>query len=64
MAAVLMDAVEALRRYQRAADSRSRRRLAEVVAWFEETDLSWPFSFTSICTVLDLDAAKIRQTLR
>lgn len=64
MAAVLLDAIETLRKRCRAADARSQKLLVEVVAWFEDADLSWPFSFARICAALDLDAARVRDRLR
>jgi hypothetical protein len=64
MAAVLVDAVATWRRYRRAREPLARSRLAEVVAWLEDTSTSWPFSFARICAELDLDAARIRKSLR
>ena len=63
MAAVLVDAVATWRRHRRPHNDRARRRLAEVVAWFDDADSSWPFSFERICGVLELDAARIRRML-
>src|SRR6185369_2692523 len=64
MAAVLVDAVATWRRYRRGCDRRARARLAEVVAWLEDRDSSWPFSFVRICAELELDAERIRGMLR
>ena len=64
MAAVLLDAVATWHRYRGARDGRARIRLAEVVAWVEDSGTSWPFSFMRICAELELDAARIREMLR
>jgi hypothetical protein len=35
----------------------------ELLAWFQDTDLSWPYSYQNICDQLDIDADRIRKAL-
>ena len=64
MVAVLIDAVATWRRCRSARTGRAREQLAEVVAWLDDPNTSWPFSFLRICGELDLDAVHIREMLR
>ncbi len=68
MLAVLEDAIAA---YQRAYVQPSRSSSEEeespdrneVQAWLESDDMSWPFSFASICEALDMEPEYLRSGL-
>lgn len=64
MLAVLEDAVLTLRRYAGDTKIKSRRLVRDVERWIEMRNTDWPFSFESICAVLNLDAAALREGLR
>lgn len=60
MLAVLQDAVLTFHHYARVEWMRPPAPFAEVEAWFASDDTEWPFSFSSICHVLNLDPGYIR----
>jgi hypothetical protein len=62
MRAVLLDAIMCLR--GRGRPARDRERLArEARHWMASTVRTWPFSFESICDVLELSAPYLRHLL-
>jgi hypothetical protein len=63
MIAVLQDAVDCLEKYRSAADSCARRLFHDANQWFLAEESKWPYSFESICGVLDLDPTAVRQSL-
>ncbi len=64
MAAVLAVALLEYQKSVNASDAEGRRRFAEVDAWFKSEDVSWPFSFASICEALGFDPSHFRDGVR
>jgi hypothetical protein len=64
MMAVLDDAVRCVASRRLSTDTRHRRLFAEARRWMLAEEADWPYSFESICAVLDLDANAVRQYLR
>jgi len=64
MIAVLQDALDCLEKHRFATDCRDRRLFDEAKDWFLAHESGWPYSFESICGVLDLDADAVRRSLR
>jgi hypothetical protein len=63
MAAALSDGIETfLKSYPTTGKSR-RRLYEETAAWIFSDDCTWPFSFTSLCDALDVDAEGMRAAL-
>lgn len=62
--AVLEDAVGSFLRHRHSHTKRGQRLFREDARWFASSDISWAFSFESICDHLNLDAAYIRRGLR
>lgn len=63
MIAVLHDAIECLEKYRVAVSTESRHLFREAQRWFLADEADWPYSFESICGVLDLDSNAVRQRL-
>jgi hypothetical protein len=63
MAAVLEDAVATLIIDQRRCTTHQRREFADAMAWIDESDEDWLFSFTNICDALGINPAHLRQGL-
>lgn len=63
MMAVLHDAVECLAKHRSSTLPRDRRLFDETQQWFLVRESEWPYSFESICAVLDLDSEAVRQCL-
>ena len=62
MLAVLVDAIRILRKSGRCAlPTRAYRIWARERAWIDTEDRSAPFSFTSVCEALGLDAGYVRR---
>lgn len=59
--AVLRDAL--LEVCQPGNDARSRRRIAEDLAWIHDDNSVWPFSFLRLCAAVGLDPAWVRRTI-
>lgn len=59
MVAVFHEALECLVKYRAAADPKGRRAFAEARQWFLAEEAEWPYSFESICAVLDLDSGAV-----
>ena len=64
MMAVLDDALWCIQTYRLPRDTEGRRLFHEAKRWLLATEPHWPYSFESICAVLDLDANAVRQRLR
>jgi len=63
-AAVLADAVWCVEKYRSPTDARGRRLFRNAKQWLLAVEPDWPYSFESICAVLDLDADAVRHRLR
>lgn len=64
MCAVLEDAIDCFQKQFSRATRHAKQLGGEAEKWFFSDDLNWPFSFASICGVLDLSPQYIRQGLR
>jgi len=64
MLAVLEDALLTLGSHWRSRSRHARRIVAEVEVWFASNSRADPFAFGSICDVLGLDPAYIRDAIR
>ena len=63
-AAILADAVWCIEKYRFPTDARGRRLFRRAMQWLLASEPHWPYSFESICAVLDLDANAVRHRLR
>lgn len=63
MLAVLEDAIMCYQKYAAAPHRHSRYLFEETETWLFQKGASGPFSFESICTVLQLDPAYVREGL-
>ncbi len=64
MIAVLQDALACLQNHRFAKDAYGRRLFDEAEQWFLAEETDWPYSFESICGILELDSNAVRQHLR
>lgn len=64
MIAVLHDALDCLEKHRSAKRPRDRQLFNETQQWFLTRETRWPYSFESICAVLDLNPDAVRQHLR
>lgn len=64
MLAVLVDAINVLRGWQRAGGGRKRRAFAEAAQWVNTAGTHYPFSFDSVCDALEIDSGVLRSRLR
>jgi hypothetical protein len=60
MFAVLTDAIECFQKYSNGNSRRSQKLFREAEAWISCRDSSWPFSFESICEVLNISPNYLR----
>ena len=63
MLAVLKDAVECLEKYRRSRVSTSRELYHNALAWVEDKNTDWLFSFTNVCDLLGFDPDYLRESL-
>src|SRR5262245_3982631 len=63
MIAILSDAVLCIERGRRRRHWRTRQLAAEAEEWVRSDGREWPFSFGSICDVLDFDPDALRAGL-
>ena len=63
MLAVLVDALNILRGWNRAGGARKRRVFAEAAQWVIMKGTSNPFSFDSVCDALGIDSEMARERL-
>ena len=63
MLAVLEQALRDYRTHLHAVSSRGREAFARVQAWFLADDTDVPYSFASICDVLELEPTSVRARL-
>lgn len=64
MLAVLEDAIASFQRNFIQARSTSEGDDCEVEGWLDSDDMSWPFSFASICQALDMEPEYLRRGLQ
>lgn len=64
MRAVLEDAIWCFQKQFIVHNRRVQRLAQEAERWFFSDDLSWPFSFVNICTVLSLEPEYVRRGLQ
>ena len=64
MIAILHDAIDCIEKYRFATDTRRQRLFQEAKAWLLADESAWPYSFESICAVIELDATAVRERLR
>jgi hypothetical protein len=62
--AILQEAIHSVQKYRFAKDRRGLRLFEEARRWFLAEASDWPYSFESICEVIDLDSNAVRQRLR
>ena len=58
------DALACLQNHRFAKDPYGRRLFDEAEQWFLAEETDWPYSFESICGILELDPSAVRQHLR
>jgi hypothetical protein len=61
--AVLEQAIHDLDRVQRLTPRRRATESAKLRRWFRSSDVTWPFSFESICATIGLDADAVRAAI-
>lgn len=61
--AILEQALADLERARLRPPRRRDTKGAAVVRWFRSADVTWPFSFESICATLGLDADAVRESV-
>lgn len=61
--AVLQDAVECFQKHLFARDHKARHLFEDAADWLASNDREWPYSFVSICEVLDLNPEYVRSGL-
>ncbi len=64
MLAVLEDAIASFQRNFINSRNRGEADDNDVEAWLNSDDMSWPFSFASICQALDMEPEYLRRGLR
>lgn len=64
MIAILHDAIDCVEKYRGATDTQGQRLFQEAMRWLLADEAEWPYSFESICGILDLDANVVRLRLR
>jgi hypothetical protein len=64
MWAVLQDAIDTYMKYSEAKRIRHQNRFREAKEWIDRDDLTWLFSFPTICHTLGLDPNYVREGLR
>src|SRR5260370_22176824 len=64
MLAVLVDAINVLQSWQGGGSALKRRNFAEAAQWVNTRGTSYPFSFDSVCDVLEIDSAVLCARLR
>ena len=62
--AVLEDAIECYQKHLLARDAKARQLFEETEEWIESDDRRWPYSFVSICDILNINPDYVRQGLR
>jgi hypothetical protein len=63
MIAVFKDAVECLEKFRASSSSSGRSHYLDALAWVEDEDTDWLFSFTNICDLLGFDPEYLREVL-
>lgn len=61
--AVLEDAIDCFQKHLFARDAKARQLFEDASEWIAADDRQWPYSFTSICDILNLNPEYIRKGL-
>jgi len=61
--AVLEDAIDCYQKHMFARDPKSRELFEDAEAWISSDDRKWPYSFVSICDILNLNPHYVRRGL-
>lgn len=61
--AILEDAVMCMHKYRRTRVQKHRDAYADTVAWLQDDDTNWPFSFRVVCETLGIAPDAIRKQL-
>lgn len=64
MLAVLLDAINIYSKHTADWEHHKRRLFVETRRWIDSEDKQWPFSYLRVCEALDIDAVRLRRTLR
>jgi hypothetical protein len=62
--AVLQDAIECFQKHLFARDHKARHLFEDAADWIASDDREWPYSFISICEVLNLNPEYVRSGLQ
>jgi hypothetical protein len=62
--AVLEDAIDCYQKHLHAQDGKARQIFEETEEWIESDDRRWPYSFVSICDILNLNPEYVRRGLK
>lgn len=62
--AVLQDAIECFQKHLFARDHKARHLFEDAAEWLASDDREWPYSFISICDVLNLNPDYVRSGLQ
>lgn len=62
--AVLQDAIECFQKHLFARDHKARHLFEDAAEWLASDDREWPYSFISICEVLNLNPEYVRGGLQ
>ncbi len=63
LVAIIQDAVECFQKHLHAADSKRRQLYLDSEAWVSAEDDRGPFSFTSVCDLLEMNPDYVREGL-
>jgi hypothetical protein len=63
MLAVLVDAINVLRSWKGTGSARNRHNFAEAAQWVNARGTIHPFSFDSVCDILEIDSSQLRSRL-
>jgi hypothetical protein len=63
MVAVLQEAIADVQRYRFAKAREQQKLFSQACEWMSSDDMSWPFSFASLCATLGISAEGIRDRL-
>ncbi len=62
--AILEDAIDCYQKHLFARDHKAQQLFDDAEVWIVSDDREWPFSFVSICDILNLNAEYLRRGLR
>jgi hypothetical protein len=61
--AVLEDAIDCYQKHLFARDPKARQLFDDAAEWIDSDDRAWPYSFVSICEILNLNPEYVRRGL-